>query len=361
MVGQEDDEWSNCPKMEADTYEPDDPQEDLVNDKKGMERLPPIEHLRERLNHKEFERLQSILLKHIEAFQKDKKDIGLTDLIEHEIELVPGAQPHKETVRRLNPEKQRQAAEEVEDFINKGVVVPSKSPWAAVIVMAKKKDPGTMRLCIDFRMLNDRTIKDAYPLPRIDDSVASLGVARFFTVLDMGSAFWEIPLRVEDQIKIAFATPKGLHHWTRMPFGLCNATATFQRLLNKVLMGIPEERGNFVMCYVDDILIASTTIEKHLKLLDEVFGRIKMAGLRCKPAKCELLKESIKFLGRVVEKGKMRPDESMIETVLKWTEPRSVKEVQSFLGFANYSRDFIPDFSEKAHHFKELTKKNKAW
>ncbi len=286
MVGQEDDEWTNSPEMEDGTYEPRYPEEDLVEEKKGIDRLPPIEHLRERLNEQEFERLQSILSKHVEAFQKDKKDIGLTDLIEHEIELVTGAQPHKETVRRLNPEKQRQAAEQVEDLINKGVVVPSKSTWAAGIVMAKKKDPGTMRLCIDFRMLNDRTIKNGYPLPRFDDSVASLGKARFFTVLDMGSAFWQIPLRLEDQIKTAFATPKGLYHRTRMPFGLCNATATFQRLMIKVLMGIPEERANFVMCYVDDVLIASTTVEKHLDSLDEVFGRIKMAGLRCKPAKC---------------------------------------------------------------------------
>ena len=105
------------------------------------------------MSKEEFERLQSILSTHVEAFEKDKKDIGLTDLIEQEIELVAGAQPHKEIVRRLNPEKQRQAAAQVEDLINKGVVVPSKSTWAAGIVMAKKKDPGTMRLCIDFRML----------------------------------------------------------------------------------------------------------------------------------------------------------------------------------------------------------------
>ena len=185
--------------------------------------------------------------------------------------------------------------------------------------------PGTMRLCIDFREMNDRTIKDAYLLPRIDDSVASLGIARLYTVLHMGTAFWQIPLRVADQIKAPFATPKG--HRTRMPFGLCNATAAFQRLMNKVLMGILEYRGNFVICYVDHGFIASTTIEKHLELLDEVFGRIKMAGLRCKPAKCEFLKERIKHLGRVVQNRKTRLDESMIETVLKWGKPRSVKEV----------------------------------
>ena len=236
------------------------------------------------------------MTKHLHAFQKDKKDIGLTNLIEYEIQLLPGAQLCKETLRRLNPEQQ--AAEQVEDLINQGVVVPAKSPWAAAIVVAKKKESGTMRLCIDFRMLNDRTIKDAYPLPRIDDSISSPGLARYFSLLDLGSAFWQVPMREDDQVKTAFATPKGLFHWTRMPFGLCNATATFQRLMNKVLGDIPQEEGNMVMCYVDYVLIAATTIDKHLDLLDEVFTRIARAGLKCKPAKCELLKDSIKYLGR---------------------------------------------------------------
>ncbi len=225
----------------------------------------------------------------------------------------------------------------------------------------KEKKPGTMRLCIDFRMLNDRTIKDAYPLPRIDDSISSLGLARYFSLLDLGSAFWQVPMREEDQIKTAFATPKRLFHWTRMPFGLCNATATFQRLMNKVLGDIPQEEGNMVMCYVDDVLIAATTIDKHWDLLDEVFTRIARAGLKCKPAKCELLKDSIKYLGRSAEKGIMKPDLAMIEAVVKWQEPPNVKELQSFLGFANYYRDFIPSFSERAHPLKELTRKNKTW
>ncbi len=130
--------------------------------------------------------------------------------------------------------------------------------------MVKKKD-DTFRMCIDFRMLNDNTVGDAFPLPRIDDTINSLGSARYFTTIDLGSAFWQIILREADRYKTAFATKTGLYQWTRMPFGLCNATATFQRLMNRVLEGVPQSYGNVVLCYVDDILIATTTIEQHIE------------------------------------------------------------------------------------------------
>ncbi len=145
----------------------------------------------------------------MDAFAKDKYDIGCTTHLQHEIELVKGAKPHKEPLRRLNPEEQRQADEQVAALLKLGVIEPENSPWGSGIVMAKKKDPREYRMCIDFRMLNAQTIGHAFQLPRIDETITSLGSARFFTSLEMGSAFWQIILRLCDRWKTAFATKTG--------------------------------------------------------------------------------------------------------------------------------------------------------
>ncbi len=241
------------------------------------------------------EELRGFILGNLNAFAKEKLDIGCTSIVEHSIELVEGAEPHKEVLRRLNSEKQPQTDEQVADLLHLGVIEPARSPWGSGIVMAKKKDSKVFRVCIDFRNLNAVTVKDAYPLPRIDDTVTSLGGARFFTTLDFGSAFWQIVMKYSDRPKTAFATKGGLYQWNRMPFGLCNATASFQRLMNIILRDISQEPGNMVLCYVDDILIATTTVEQHLEKLDQVFNRIAAGGLKCKPSKCNLMHNKATF------------------------------------------------------------------
>ena len=190
-------------------------------------------------------------------------------------------------------------------------------PWACGVVMAKKKG-GQLRFCCDFRYLNAVTIKDAYPIPRIDESLSKLGDANFFTTLDLDSAFWQVPLRKKDREKTGFACELGLYQWKRMPFGLCNATATFQRLTR-----VTKKYGNLVMCYVADVVIAITTLEDHIDRLDEVFGCMKRAGLKCKPSKCEILRDSIKYLGRMVDRHGVRPDPEEVEAVLTWKAPRT--------------------------------------
>ena len=161
-----------------------------------------------------------------------------------------------------------------------------------------EKERGQLRFCCDFRYLNAVTIKDAYPIPRIDESLSKLGDAKFFTTLDLGSAFWQVPLRKKDREKTGFACELGLYQWKRMPFGLCNATATFQRLMAQALTGVTKKNGNLVMCYVDDAVVATPTLEDHIDRLDEIFGCMKTAGLKCKPSKCEILRDSIKHLGK---------------------------------------------------------------
>ena len=151
--------------------------------------------------------------------------------------------------------------------------------------------------------MNSVPIKDAYPVPRVDDSLSKLGDAKFFTTLDLGSAFWQVPLRKKEREKTGLACELGLNHWKRMPFGLCNATATFQRLMAQALTRVTKNHGNLVMCYVDDVVIATPTLEDHIDRLEEVFGCMKRAGLKCKPSKREILRVSIKYVGRMVDRN----------------------------------------------------------
>ena len=145
-------------------------------------------------------------------------------------------------------------------------------------------------------------MKDAYPITRIDESLSKLGDEKFFTTLDLGSAFWRVPLRKQDRDKTGFARELRLFQWKRMLFGLCNSTATFQLLMAQALTSVTKKYGNLVMCYVNDVVIATPTLEDQIERLNEVFACMKRAGLKCKPSKCEIMKDSIEYLGRMVDK-----------------------------------------------------------
>ena len=188
-------------------------------------------------------------------------------------------------------------------------------------------------------------MKDAYPIPRMDESLSKLGYAKFFTTLDLGSAFWQVPLRKQERDKTGFACELGLFQWKSMPLGLCNATATFQRLMAQELTSVTKKYGNLVICYVDDVVIATHPLEDHIEQLDEVFACMKRTGLKSKPSKCEILKDSIKYLGRMVYKHGIRPDPDAVEAVLTWKSPKTEYYLMSFLAFANY--EFIKDMQTK--------------
>ena len=315
--------------------------------------LPEIEHLKGKIGEGDFEKLRDLLNQNAEVFSKHKADIGCCNFVEHEIELEEGAVPHREGARRMTPHKSEACRAEIEMLLEYDMIEPSKSPWACGVVMAKKKG-GQLRFCCDFRYLNAVTIKDAYPIPRIDESLSKLGDAKFFTTLDLGSAFWQVPLRKKDREKTGFACELGLYQWKRMPFGLCNATATFQRLMAQALTRVTKKNGNLVMCYVDDVVIATPTLEDHIDRLVEVFGCMKRAGLKCKPSKCEILRDSIKYLGRMVDRHGVRPDPEAVEAVLTWKAPRTDTQLISFLGFANYYRDFIKGYADKVYPMQKL-------
>ena len=181
--------------------------------------------------------------------------------------------------------------------------------------MAKKKG-DQLRFCFDFRYLNSVTVKDAYIIPRIDESLSNLGDAKLFTTHDLVSALWQVPLRKQDRDKTGFACQLGLFQWKRVPFGLCNATAIFQRLMAQALTSVTKKYGILVMCYVNDVVIATPTLADHIERLDEVLACMKRAGLKCKPSKCEILKDSIKYLGRMVHNHRIRPDPDAVKVVL---------------------------------------------
>ena len=183
------------------------------------------------------ESLSNLLNDFDELFMKHKADIGRCTIAKHTVEVEPGAVPHRECARRMSPEKAERANQEVRNLLALGMIQPSLSPWASGIVMVKKKN-GELRFCCDFRPLNEVTIKDAYPLPRIDESLARLGKAKIYTSIDLAWAFWQIPVRKADRHKTAFACELGLFEWRRMPFGMSNASATFQRSITRALRNI---------------------------------------------------------------------------------------------------------------------------
>ena len=303
------------------------------------------------------DKLASVLSEYDDLFMKNKSDIGRCKIAKHRIELEPEAIPHREGARRMSPDKAAKANQEVQNLLALGLIQPSYSPWASGIVMVKKKS-GELRFCCDFRPLNDVTVKDAFPLPRIDESLSRIANAKIFTSIDLAWAFWQIPLKKRDRRKTAFACELGLFEWRRMPFGLCNASATFQRSITRALQKIQQRHGSVVMAYIDDIVIATETIEDHLERIREVFECLREAGFKMRAEKCDFMRTETKYLGRVVSAEGIKPDPAAVSKIQEWMPPRNKEELQSFLGFANYYRDFIPFHAAKVQPMQELLRKN---
>ena len=228
-------------------------------------------------------------------------------------------------------------------MVEVGAIRKSFSPWASAVVLVRKKDGG-LRLCIDLRKLNNRTIKDGYSLPRIDDTLDCLHGAKWFSTLDLKSGYWQVELEEEAKPLTAFTMdPLGFWECERMPFGLTNAPATFQRLMESCL---GELNLSWCIIYLDDIIVFSQTPEEHLDRLQAVFDKLKAAGLKLKPSKCELFKKQINYLWHVVGQEGVSTDPDKIKAVIEWPRPTTATEVRSFLGFVSYYRRFIPNFSK---------------
>lgn len=228
-----------------------------------------------------------------------------------------------------------------------------KSPWAAPVVLVQKKDGG-LRVCVDYRRLNEVTVKDAYPLPRIDDTLDALAAAKWFSTLDLASGYWQVPIDPQHREKTAFATRQGLFHFNVLPYGLCNSPSTFQRLMELVLADL-----QWVTClvYLDDIIVYARTFDEHLARLDQVLQKLCQANLKVKPAKCHLFADQVQYLGHVIFAEGVTVDPAKTEAVHAWPEPVNVREVRSFVGLASYYRRFVPGFAELARPLHKPTEK----
>ena len=276
------------------------------------------------------------------VFSSSPLDIGETDAVSHTIELED-ERPFKQPYRRIPPGMYDEVRQHVKEMLDIGVIRESNSPYSSNVVLVRKHD-GSLRFCIDYRMLNARTRKDAYMLPRFDDVVDNLSGAQYFSKLDLRSGYWQVPLAEKDKAKTAFSVGNlGFYECNRMGFGLTNAPATFQRLMEKC-MGDMHLRECLI--FLDDILIFSNTFDEHITRLESVFKRLQDHKLKLKPSKCELFKSSVTYLGHVVSKEGIHTDPEKLSAVRDWPNPNNVKELRQFLGFAGYYRRFVRNYSQ---------------
>ena len=301
--------------------------------------------------------IQPLVAEFRRTFAKDDTELGLTNLVEHKIDTGE-SKPIKLPAYKTTPVKLVEIKRQVQQMLDLDIIQPSKSDWSAPVVLVGKKD-GSSRFCVDFRKLNSVTKKDAFPLPLIDQILDCLEGAKVFTSLDLAAGYWQVPLDGDSIPKTAFSTPDGGHYeYKRLPFGLCNAPATFQRLMNELFK---EELYKFVTIFLDDVLIYSSDEKEHADHLRLVLKKLEEAGLKLKPSKCRMGCSEVSYLGYHIGADGIWPDEGKIKALSNWPEPTNVTEVRSFVGFCSYYRRFVQDFAGVAKPLHELTKKNQRF
>ena len=298
------------------------------------------------------EQLFSLLVGYADVFAGIPEDFGRTSKITHQI-ATGEATPVKQRTRRIAPAQRQEVRKLLQSMLDQKVIQPSSSPWASPIVLVRKKN-GSYRFCVDYRKVNSITRKDAYPLPRVDDILDALAGSELFTMLDLISGYWQVEVAPKDRPKTAFCTIEGRYEFNVMPFGLCNAPATFQRLMDMVLAGL---QWTSCLVYLDDIVIFGKSFDEHLQNLSIVLQRIREANLKLQPTKCSLCREEVSFLGHIVSAKGVATDPRNTDKVKEWPTPTSSLEVQQFLGLANYYRRFVKDFAVIAKPLHRLTEK----
>ena len=292
-----------------------------------------------------------------EVFALEEDERGGTDRVQLHID-TGDAPPKKQNPRRLPFSVRKEVSEHLRRMEKAGVIRPSNSPWASPIVLVRKKD-GTHRFCVDYRGLNEVTKADTFPLPRITDLLDQLAGTKYFSTLDLASGYWQIEIDSDSQPKTAFATHCGLHEFKVMPFGLKNAPAVFQRLMQQVLadLNLPDQ-PEFVSVYIDDLLVFSRTLEEHIQHLKMVIARLLDYKLKLKSVKCKFIRQEVTYLGHTITPQGLKTGEENIRAVKEFPVPCDVHEVRRFLGLASYYRRFVPCFAKIAHPLHALTRKD---
>ena len=289
-------------------------------------------------NHPEIvEQVREMLNKHSEVF--DTSTLGCTPTLRHRL-LTEDEVPVAQAYRRIPPQLWREVKDHIRDLLDRGIIQHSKSSYAAPIVIVRKS--GSIRMCCDFRRLNRKIRRDVFPIPRVQESLDSMSGSTVFSIIDLASAYHQVEMEPEDRPKTAFTTPFGLFEWIRMPFGLANAPATFQRLMTTIFK---DDVLEHLIVYLDDIIVFSVDLETHIKRLDAVLGKLAEHGLRVEPGKCNFFKKEVRFLGHIISAEGIRTEPDKIAAVAGWIRPSTLKELRRFLGFCSYYRRFVKGYA----------------
>uniref|UniRef100_A0A914DQ94 RNA-directed DNA polymerase n=1 Tax=Acrobeloides nanus TaxID=290746 RepID=A0A914DQ94_9BILA len=288
-----------------------------------------------------------------DVFALKDQDLTQTDLVMHKIELT-NTTPVRLPPRPVPFKLREEVANMMQDYLERGIVRPSKSPYSNPIVLVRKKD-GSLRFCVDYRMLNSRTKKDAYPIPNIDHLLLTLGKKQYFSSLDLMSGYWQIAMDPDSVELTAFPAMNGLFEFVVMPFGLTNAVATFERFMERVMDGLLNDS---IYVYLDDVLVASETWDDHMRDLREALLRLRHANLKVKTEKCRFLASEIQFLGHLLTREGLKMDPGKIQAMKNFPIPKNLKDVQRFNGLVGYYRKFIPGYSGIAQPLYKLMKKS---
>jgi hypothetical protein len=342
-------DWHICPTP-PETFNLSDPSYLLCNEiKDSNPNLPEGLDLTDtNLTPAQLEILKGVISEYLDCFNKTGPATAIG--VEHSID-IEGNPPVNSPPYRVSPRERETIEKQITEMLTKKHISPSKSPYASPVVLVRKKD-NTARFAIDYRKLNEQTKRDRFPLPRIDDTLHALGGCVYFSSFDLAGDFHQIPVRKGDREKTAFITHKGLHEFNVMPFGLCNAPATFQRYMDLVFAGI-----KWVSClvYIDDIIVFSRSFEQHIADLVEVFERLRSHNLTLKASKCFFCKPKLIFLGYEISPEGIRPNPGKISAIKNIPIPKNKKDLKSFLGIGGYYRNSIEDYAKLAAPLHRLT------
>lgn len=321
----------------------------------GIDTFLNDEEFKKRLSRGNRRKVIAVLRKYAKLFEPAAPNV-ITTAAQHVIDTgdsTPvGSAPYQTT-----PERREFIQKEIGILLESGKITASTSPWASPVVLVKKKD-GSMRFCIDYRKLNAVTKRDSYPMTRIDDALASMKGMVWFTSLDLAQGYWQVPMDHNSKEKTAFIAQDGLYEFNVMPFGLTNAPATFQRMMDLVLAGV---KWQSCLVYLDDIIIFSKDFDTHMTHLAEVLQRLERYDLKIKAQKCALCLKVIKYLGHMVSGEGIRPDPDKVVALDAMRRPTTLKQLQSFMGFANYYKRFVSRFSQIAAPLYGLLHKDVPW